>query len=190
MTAERRSTRAEQRRDTEARILTAARALFAETGYDRTTIRAIAAEAGTDPGLVMRYFGSKAKLFTRIAEIPLDEPATGDPDQLAEVLLASLHDKLATEPSGTLAMLRSALTHPEVGEEVRAALTAQQHRAAGAMGAEDAVLRAGVIGAITLGTVIARYLLQLDALRDASPDEIAALLRPCFQTLTQAPTPP
>ena len=48
------STRVEQRRRTEERILTAARQLFGEHGYDRTTIRAVATAAGSDPGLVMR----------------------------------------------------------------------------------------------------------------------------------------
>ena len=51
-------TRAEQRRRTEARILTAARQMFADVGYDRTTIRAVAAAVGVDAGLVMHYFGS------------------------------------------------------------------------------------------------------------------------------------
>ena len=41
-------TRAEQRRRSEERILAAARQLFAEVGYDRTTIRAVAS-AGRCP---------------------------------------------------------------------------------------------------------------------------------------------
>src|SRR3954467_7363828 len=59
--------RADQRRGTEARILAAARDRFAESGYQRTTIRSVAALAGVDPGLVMHYFGSKAGLFSRAA---------------------------------------------------------------------------------------------------------------------------
>ena len=31
--------------------------MFAELGYDRTTIRAVARAAGVDGGLVMHYFG-------------------------------------------------------------------------------------------------------------------------------------
>ena len=67
--------RAEQRRRTEARVLAAACQLFAESGFDRTTIRAIAAAAQTDPGLVMRYFGSKEELFAAAAQLPPGEPA-------------------------------------------------------------------------------------------------------------------
>jgi AcrR family transcriptional regulator len=47
-----RPTRAQQRRQSEERILTAARQIFAELGYDRTTIRAVASAAGVDAGLV------------------------------------------------------------------------------------------------------------------------------------------
>ena len=48
---------------TRAAILEAARRGFADRGHDATSIRAIAAEAGVDPGLVMHFFGSKDRLF-------------------------------------------------------------------------------------------------------------------------------
>lgn len=179
-----RKSRPQQRLDTERRILTAARRLFAESGYDRTTIRAIATAANTDPGLVMRYFGSKDALFARVAELDTEPPLTGDPPQVAERLLASLSDKLRTEPAGTMAMLRSMLTHPDAAKEVHAALTAQQHQVAEAMPGEDAMLRAGLIGAVTLGAIIGRDLLRLEGLRDADPERVIGLLRPAIHALT------
>ena len=42
---------------TRDRILAAARLIFARDGYERTTIRAVAAEAAINPAMVMRYFG-------------------------------------------------------------------------------------------------------------------------------------
>jgi AcrR family transcriptional regulator len=179
------TSRAEQRQRTETRILTAARRLFAENGYDRTTIRSIAAAAGSDPGLVMRYFGSKEKLFARAATIPADGPITGSPEQVADLLATALGEKLADEPSAALAALRSMFTHPEAGLEVRTAMSGQQQQVAAMMPGEDAVLRAGLIGALTVGTVIGRHLLQLDGLHDASPAEITALLRPLISDLVQ-----
>ena len=44
-------------------ILEAARRQFADLGYDRTTLRSVAAEAGVDPALVVHFFGSKQQLF-------------------------------------------------------------------------------------------------------------------------------
>jgi AcrR family transcriptional regulator len=48
---------------TKARILAAAQQAFAEHGYSHAGIRDIAAIAGIDSALLVRYFGSKAKLF-------------------------------------------------------------------------------------------------------------------------------
>jgi AcrR family transcriptional regulator len=53
--------------ETRLRILDAAKRHFAGTSYEAVGIREIAADAGVDAALVMRYFGSKEKLFTRIA---------------------------------------------------------------------------------------------------------------------------
>jgi len=56
-----------RRRDAEATraaILAAAKAQFARMGYDRTVLRDIAAEAGSDVALIKRYFGGKEALFT------------------------------------------------------------------------------------------------------------------------------
>ncbi|MBU3066778.1 TetR family transcriptional regulator [Nocardia sp. NEAU-G5] len=174
------ATRAEQRSATQARILRAARALFAEAGYESTTIRAIATEANTDPGLVMRYFGSKANLFAQVAGLERDGEVGGTPEQAAEQLLAVLESKLVEQPMDALAAIRSMFTHPQAADDVRVAMTAVQRQAAAHMADTDADLRAGLIGAITLGAVIGRHLLQLDGLRDADPERITALLRRAF----------
>jgi AcrR family transcriptional regulator len=169
-------------------VLAQARQLFSELGYDRTTIRAVAAAARTDPGLVIRYFGSKAELFARATdatEAPEDEPVTGAAaDQVAERLLASLTAKLESEPASTLAMLRSMLTHPEAAAGTRAAIRRQQTELSKVLDAPDAPLRTALFGAITLGLVVGRYLLELDGLKDAPPEQVAELMRPCVRALT------
>src|SRR6476659_2595883 len=71
----------EKRSDrTKSAILKAARERLAAHGYDRTTIRAVAADAGIDPSMVMRYFGNKAQLFDAALGIDLRLPdLTGIP---------------------------------------------------------------------------------------------------------------
>ncbi|KOG90248.1 TetR family transcriptional regulator, partial [Streptomyces varsoviensis] len=59
-------------------MLTAARYRFAEHGYERTTIRAVAADAGIDPAMVMRYYGSKDQLFEAALRIDLRLPELRD----------------------------------------------------------------------------------------------------------------
>jgi AcrR family transcriptional regulator len=180
-------TRAQQRQQTQARILAAARRLFAESGYDRTTIRAIAAQAGANPGLVMHYFGSKEELFRQAASLPPGPAATESPEQLAEHLLGSLGVKLEELPAASMTTLRSMLTHPEAAEGVRAAINQQLQQVSAAIPADDPVLRATLIGTTVLGVVIGRHLLQLDALRNASAEQITSLLRPCFRALANDP---
>src|SRR5215211_1809436 len=55
---------------TQEAIAAAARRQFAELGYERTTIRGVAQEAGVDPALVHHFFDSKQKLFLSVTELP------------------------------------------------------------------------------------------------------------------------
>jgi AcrR family transcriptional regulator len=57
---------------TRDQILEAARGLFAERGYDRTTIRSVAAAAGVNQGLVHHYFGSKQQLYREALDLTVD----------------------------------------------------------------------------------------------------------------------
>src|SRR5262249_54800746 len=95
--------RAERRRNTEQRILAAARSSVAEHGFERTTIRAIAAAAQVDPALVMQYFGSKQALFKQAARIAPSETVAGGPEQLTELLLSTLGVKIVDLPETSLA---------------------------------------------------------------------------------------
>jgi AcrR family transcriptional regulator len=52
-------------------ILAAARARFGVAGYDRATIRSVAASAGVDPALVYHFYGSKEKLFAAAMRMPV-----------------------------------------------------------------------------------------------------------------------
>lgn len=56
-------------------ISSAATKLFAEVGYERTTIRLVAETAGVDPKLVMHYFGNKQKLFMATVRVPSEVSA-------------------------------------------------------------------------------------------------------------------
>src|ERR1700757_400659 len=113
MTTPRPGSRAEQPRPTEARTPDAAAPAFLTAGYERTTIRAVASAAGVDVGLVMRYFGSKQELFGRVIDAAPIPEVSGAPGQAAEQILATLADRLASEPAASLALLRSMLTSPE-----------------------------------------------------------------------------
>lgn len=51
-----------------AEILKAAFAVFAEAGYERTTMVDVGKRAGVSPALVVHYFGTKAELFGAVIQ--------------------------------------------------------------------------------------------------------------------------
>ena len=53
---------------TAEKILDAAEALFADSGYDAVSVRAITKRAGVELALVNYHFGSKSGLFSRVVE--------------------------------------------------------------------------------------------------------------------------
>lgn len=77
---------------TRARVVDAARALFAEKGYEQATIRDIAARAGVAPGSVFTTFQTKADLlleivFTRYFDIAeqLNLPIEAGDDAISQL---------------------------------------------------------------------------------------------------------
>src|SRR2546430_17318911 len=105
---------------TKARILASARKHFAASGYERATIRAIAADAAIDPALVMRYYGNKEGLFAAAAEFDLRLPdLAGLPT--ARVGAAEVDHFLARwESDDSLqALLRAAAPNPGAAAPMR-----------------------------------------------------------------------
>src|ERR1700749_5315475 len=70
-------------------ILATARSQFGDHGFERTTIRSVASEAGVAPALVMHYFGSKAELFAAASRFDITFPDLSGvaPGRVADVLL-------------------------------------------------------------------------------------------------------
>jgi AcrR family transcriptional regulator len=180
------SSRAEQRRMTQARILDAAARLFAEAGYERATIRAIAAAAGVDAGLVMHYFGSKESLFRAVMHSAPGAPAGGTPQEATEELLARVAASLTTEPVQSLAVLRSMLTYPEAARAASEESAAYRARLAATIPGPGAELRAAMVTATVLGVIVSRHMLKIEELAEATPEQVIELLRPCLRLLTRA----
>ncbi|ROO86293.1 TetR family transcriptional regulator [Actinocorallia herbida] len=179
------TSRAERRRATETRILDEARRLFAEQGYQRATVRAIAAAARVDPSLVIQYFGSKRDLFTRAIQAPPLTSGAVASATVTEELLTTLGVKLGGLPEGTRATLRSMLTDPVAADRARAALTEQITALAATLPRDhDPELRAALITTALVGITIAHQFLDLPVLRDTPTDRIAETLRPALHALT------
>jgi AcrR family transcriptional regulator len=183
------TSRAEQRRRTEERILRAAARLFVDAGYERTTIRAVAQAAGVDPGLVMHYFGSKEALFQQVTHGAPAQRLSGTPEQVTEQILASLAEGLVNEPVRSLAVLRSMLTHPEAAQATAEGAENYRAQLAAAIPTADADVRAALISAVLMGVVVSRHLLKSIGLAEVPPEQLTGLLRPCLRSLMAADQP-
>lgn len=180
--------RDERRRRSEAAILLAAREQFAEAGYERTTIRSVAAAVGVDPALVMQHFGSKEALFAASARWGSDhETLLGADRQHAPA--AALRDLLGQFEDGdqreaATALMRNCLTHPEANRIVRDEVMCERQAAmARLIDGDDAELRAGLVGAVMMGLALARYVLELPAVAQASREDVQRLMEPVVRAL-------
>src|SRR6185312_13318784 len=103
-------------------ILAAARSAFATRGYEQTTIRAVAADAGIDASMVMRYYGSKAGLFAAAATIDLDPPelASVQARRRGEALVRHFVGRWERDPSEDMLgfLLRTAVTTDSVADQM------------------------------------------------------------------------
>lgn len=176
--------------DARERILAAAVEEFAAAGYDAATIRGIAARAGVDPALVHHHFGTKADLFGEAVHAPmrpdlaLPEILEGDRDRVGERIVRYLletWEKPDVRKRGVV-LLRAAignrLTTPLLAEFLSRELLS---RLARALDVEDASLRASLVASQVAGLLIARFVLRLPALAEASVDELVARVGPTVQ---------
>ncbi|MFD3586145.1 TetR/AcrR family transcriptional regulator [Streptomyces sp. NPDC058683] len=188
-----------RRRDASATrraLLLAARARFTRLGYDRTTLRDVAADAGVNLALVKRYFGSKEGLFkAALASTPRflggEEEFPRGPAALAEALSRQLAAGAWTEfgEHPVLMLLRDS-GDEQVAELRRRALEEfgrQVLEASGATSAPDALLRAELLVALGVGVAVVRSAVGLRPLADAAPEDLVGPLRDVVEALLAPP---
>lgn len=172
-------------------ILGAARTLFAEHGYEGATVRMVAAEAGITQGLITRYFGSKEGLFLAASDLSLRsaDAMAGPREQLGERMAAGMVGRWRQERAGDplLILMRASGSRPEAAAVLhdfleREATTVLAARlAADGMAPHAARQRALAVGALIMGVVVARRMLEPFA--DADADDLQAWLARSLQAL-------
>jgi AcrR family transcriptional regulator len=187
--------------DTRAGILAAARERFAADGYERATIRAIAADAAIDPAMVMRYFGNKEKLFAAAAEFDLRLPDLSSlpPAEVGAALTNHFLDRWEDDES-LKALLRASVTNEAAADRMRQLFAEQLGPAimsltAPANGSDagdqadhgdhgdqsasaTAATRAGLVATQALGFALCRYVLALPPVAALTREEAVAWLGP------------
>ncbi|MGW2117331.1 TetR/AcrR family transcriptional regulator [Streptomyces zhihengii] len=180
------------------RILLAARAEFAERGYDRTTMRGIARAAGVDAALVHHYFGTKDDVFAASVEVSFEPalvvptilgPSTeGIGERLARYFVAVWENPVSRAPM--LAVIRSALTHEGAAKVMRAFVARRLlERVAAELEVPDARFRAELAASQMVGIAMLRYVLKVEPLASADPEEIVRMVAPTLQRYLTEPGP-
>lgn len=160
-------------------ILEAAAALFAERGFDRTTVRDIAERAGANQALLFRYFGSKDKLFAAALARNRDRQLLDvEPDRLLDEMLRGIVTPESPEQRNRAleAVLRSMGTdsgatalRQEFGDEYT-------RRLASLSPLPDAELRGDLLLAWVLGVGLMYGVTGKESLTDADPERVRTLV--------------
>ena len=175
---------------TRAVILDVARGEFARRGYEGTTIRAVAAGAGVDAALVMRYFESKAGLFAQAAHLRLDLPdLTGlAPEAMADALVARFFEVWEDDDT-FLVLLRASATSEVAAERMRAVFRDQAAPALARGAVDRPQLRAALVGTQVLGFAFGRYVLRAAPLVAMTHEEIRRWVGPTVVRYLTDPEP-
>jgi AcrR family transcriptional regulator len=182
--------------DTGNQILAAAKRRFLAVGYQATTLRSIAAEAGVDVALVSYYFGSKQSLFGAAMALPANPIQiivpllAGDPDTLAEALLRSLLQTWDDPTTGAplQALAQAAVSDPDLNRAVREAVSREVvGRLTKRLGGPDSAQQAAAFSAQMAGVIIARYVIRLEPFASMSAEDVVRRLGPSLAlTITPA----
>jgi AcrR family transcriptional regulator len=169
--------------ETKAVILAAARERFGAVGFQAATIRAIAADAGIDPAMVMRYYTSKDKLFAAAAEFDLKFPdfAGTDRQQVGRALVRHFLERWEGDEALVI-LLRSSATNGEAGQRMQEIFGTQlQPLVASFVPASEAGVRAGLIATQILGMALCRFVLRLPPVVEMTTDEVVEWVGPTIQ---------
>jgi AcrR family transcriptional regulator len=176
--------------DTRGEILTAARETFAAKGFEGTSLRAVARAAGVDPALVHHYFDGKESLFVEAMALPIDPRIVaervldGPIETIGDRIIATFLTVWETPDSRVRikAMMAAAVGSEEFAHLIRDAITRLiLGPVSSVLDVPDARMRVSLVASQLMGVALVRYILELDPLASAPPDEVVARIAPTIQ---------
>ncbi len=172
-------------------ILHAARVNFATRGYERATIRAIAADAGIDASMVMRYFKSKAGLFTAAVTMNLDPPELSNVpvrrrgEYIARLFLERWERSLVDDT--LVLLLRTAVTDEDVANQLRTTFIGLMSGALSSAGYDHPDERSALLATQLFGAALCRYIVRFEYLSFGSIDNVVKSIGPTIQRYLSLP---
>ncbi|OBB96905.1 TetR family transcriptional regulator [Mycolicibacterium peregrinum] len=181
------------------RIVDAAREHFMRDGYEKATVRRIAAEAGVDVAMVYYHFGNKEGLFNASVldtpQHPLHQLANlldEGPDEIGSRLVRDVVQRWDGGASFDLLLtvFRSADIHPLARKLLHDTLAGPvAQRVSTEFGVDNAELRVELVTVHLVGLAFARYQLKIEPMASASIDDLVAWMGPTVQRYLTDPNP-
>jgi AcrR family transcriptional regulator len=183
--------------DTRGEIVEAAKRVFAAKGYDGTSLRGVASEAGVDPALVHHYFDGKASLFVAAMALPFDprqvkEHASG-PDYSGARTIESFLG-MWDRAEGTGSSFASCLSAMAASSSVADAMREFVNERVWSVlrrndGESDAVARrrTAMVSSQLMGLAFARYILRVPPISTASTKAIGRWVGPTLDRYVKEP---
>jgi AcrR family transcriptional regulator len=184
------STRQASADRTRLAILKAARQVFAGKGYAEAGVRDIAAEAGANPALIARYYGSKLALFEAALEASLDASVFTGVGKAAfgATLAGQLCAPDNQEAANPLPMILFAASDPAAREVALSLLTRRIIAPLETwFGKKDAKERAAQFLAIATGFLAYRMMLPLTPMQDKVSPAMRGWLARSLQEIVDRP---
>ncbi len=182
--------------DTRGAIVAAARAEFAERGYEAASMRSVARRAGVDAALVRHYFPDRGELFA-VSVLP---PAADPVDVAGRVVaggLPGVGQRLVTEVlrlwsaddgegfRAAVGLMAGGVDRPR---EVLAYLGRTVFEQIGRLVAPDeAPLRVGLMASQVAGLLVVRFVIRLEPVASMPVVELAASAGPTIDRYLTAP---
>lgn len=173
---------------TRDRILAAAKRLFAEQGFEQTTIRAVAGAVGVTPAMVMRYYGSKEDLFATAASVDFHMPdLTALPfAKRGELLVKHILEQWDSGDE-LPALLRAASTHESARHRLVDAVEMQAKQAFAAVLPDHSEEIIALLEMQIAGMVLSRYVLKQPTVMALSREQMIRTVGAAIQSLLPAP---
>lgn len=172
-------------------ILEAARARFADVGFDKASVRSIAALAAVDPALVHHYFGTKRDLFLAAVDLPVDPRVVMDVvaaaplEHLGEYILRAVVG-VWDSPSGeamvaTFRTLLSGETDPTLMRTFLVEVVLESVQGRVDVPAGSGRKRIALVESQIMGLGVARKILCIEPIASMPIDELVAAAAPTLQ---------
>ncbi len=172
------------------RIVTVARASFADHGWAGTSMRAVARDAGVDSRLVAYYFADKSALLQACLQPP--------PGYL-EGIAAVLRTPLRRRGAALLRNLLAAWNNPATATVLRSIILTAAHEpvalerlqqvfrnsmigaVAESLDDNERLVRGGLVASQLVGLSMTRYVWRLEPIRRLPDEDVVSLIGPTIQ---------